>query len=258
MILCNWPHESFHSHDLSSSTWRNTRHPPSKTIVISIKINKGPFLITWSSIIMCPVSLTWVWNVAWDWVCQSSHLGSETRPKPEKSDLNPVLGPVIQPGTNDQLIGWLQVLGPNILGHKLWKLSNTNYFISFILFGAWVQIPMGLVFGTCSVSWLNLFFCTTNMTNFQQMHYPFYVVWKWLLLTGQAHVFKFESGACSAFLENKDETNFVKVTFQGMQYELPPWSISILPDCVNVVYNTGRVRKLVVNWISVFPVYILR
>ncbi|KAJ8643446.1 hypothetical protein MRB53_005194 [Persea americana] len=57
----------------------------------------------------------------------------------------------------------------------------------------------------------------------------------------EAHVFKFESGACSAFLENKDETNFVKVTFQGMQYELPPWSISILPDCVNVVYNTGRV-----------------
>jgi hypothetical protein len=28
-----------------------------------------------------------------------------------------------------------------------------------------------------------------------------------------------------------------------MHYNLPPWSISILPDCKNTVYNTARVRK---------------
>lgn len=28
-----------------------------------------------------------------------------------------------------------------------------------------------------------------------------------------------------------------------MHYNLPPWSISILPDCKNTVYNTARVRN---------------
>lgn len=29
-----------------------------------------------------------------------------------------------------------------------------------------------------------------------------------------------------------------------MHYNLPPWSISILPDCKNAVFNTARVRKI--------------
>lgn len=29
-----------------------------------------------------------------------------------------------------------------------------------------------------------------------------------------------------------------------MHYNLPPWSISILPDCKHTVYNTARVRKV--------------
>ncbi|KAJ8645058.1 hypothetical protein MRB53_006806 [Persea americana] len=57
----------------------------------------------------------------------------------------------------------------------------------------------------------------------------------------ESHVFKSESGDCAAFLANYDEKSFAKVAFQGMHYNLPPWSISILPDCVNTVFNTARV-----------------
>ena len=44
-----------------------------------------------------------------------------------------------------------------------------------------------------------------------------------------------------AFLENKDEVSYARVAFNGMHYDLPPWSISILPDCKTTVYNTARV-----------------
>lgn len=32
--------------------------------------------------------------------------------------------------------------------------------------------------------------------------------------------------------------------FNNMHYNLPPWSISILPDCRNVVFNTAKVRDI--------------
>uniref|UniRef100_A0A5B7A6C7 Beta-galactosidase n=2 Tax=Davidia involucrata TaxID=16924 RepID=A0A5B7A6C7_DAVIN len=57
----------------------------------------------------------------------------------------------------------------------------------------------------------------------------------------EAHVFKSKSGACAAFLANHDSHSFAKVAFRNMHYNLPPWSISILPDCKNTVYNTARV-----------------
>ncbi|KAK9155177.1 hypothetical protein Sjap_002657 [Stephania japonica] len=47
--------------------------------------------------------------------------------------------------------------------------------------------------------------------------------------------------ACSAFLANIDERNTVSVTFRGRAYTLPPWSVSILPDCENVAFNTAKV-----------------
>ncbi|XP_031252419.1 beta-galactosidase-like [Pistacia vera] len=56
----------------------------------------------------------------------------------------------------------------------------------------------------------------------------------------EAHVFNQKSGSCAAFLANYDTTYSVKVNFRNMQYELPPWSISILPDCKTAVYNTAR------------------
>ncbi|GFP85684.1 beta-galactosidase [Phtheirospermum japonicum] len=57
----------------------------------------------------------------------------------------------------------------------------------------------------------------------------------------EASVFQSKSGSCAAFLANYDEHWFATVSFRGTRYELPPWSISILPDCKNTVYNTARI-----------------
>ncbi|KAL3824445.1 hypothetical protein ACJIZ3_020474 [Penstemon smallii] len=57
----------------------------------------------------------------------------------------------------------------------------------------------------------------------------------------EAHVFKSRAGACAAFLANYNQRSFAKVSFGSMHYNLPPWSISILPDCKNTVYNTARI-----------------
>ncbi|KAB1218433.1 Beta-galactosidase 1 [Morella rubra] len=57
----------------------------------------------------------------------------------------------------------------------------------------------------------------------------------------EAHVFKSKSGACTAFLANYNPSSFAKVAFSDLHYNLPPWSISILPDCKNTVYNSARV-----------------
>lgn len=46
---------------------------------------------------------------------------------------------------------------------------------------------------------------------------------------------------CSAFLANIDEHSSAAVTFLGEKYTLPPWSVSILPDCKNTVFNTAKV-----------------
>ncbi|XP_020269629.1 beta-galactosidase-like isoform X1 [Asparagus officinalis] len=58
----------------------------------------------------------------------------------------------------------------------------------------------------------------------------------------QSYVYRSKSGACAAFLANNDTKSSASVTYNGMSYELPPWSISILPDCKTAVYNTARVR----------------
>ncbi|KAA8536069.1 hypothetical protein F0562_028547 [Nyssa sinensis] len=57
----------------------------------------------------------------------------------------------------------------------------------------------------------------------------------------QAHVFSSKSGGCAAFLLNYHTDSAARVTFNNMHYDLPPWSISILPDCKNVVFNTATV-----------------
>ncbi|CAL0331891.1 unnamed protein product [Lupinus luteus] len=57
----------------------------------------------------------------------------------------------------------------------------------------------------------------------------------------QAHVYSTESGDCAAFLSNFDTKSSARVLFNNMHYSLPPWSISILPDCRNVVFNTAKV-----------------
>ncbi|KAL2333822.1 hypothetical protein Fmac_015035 [Flemingia macrophylla] len=47
---------------------------------------------------------------------------------------------------------------------------------------------------------------------------------------------------CSAFLANIDERKEAIVTFRGQRYTIPPWSVSILPDCRNTAFNTAKVR----------------
>lgn len=51
----------------------------------------------------------------------------------------------------------------------------------------------------------------------------------------------FYESKCSAFLANIDEHKSVMVKFLGRAYTLPPWSVSILPDCKNVAFNTAKV-----------------
>ncbi|KAL5702789.1 Beta-galactosidase 9 [Ranunculus cassubicifolius] len=58
----------------------------------------------------------------------------------------------------------------------------------------------------------------------------------------EAHVYRESGISCSAFLANIDERNTASVTFLGKVYSIPPWSVSILPDCANVAFNTAKVR----------------
>ncbi|KAK9062022.1 hypothetical protein SSX86_019206 [Deinandra increscens subsp. villosa] len=57
----------------------------------------------------------------------------------------------------------------------------------------------------------------------------------------QAHVYYSQSGHCAAFLSNYNPVNSTRVMFNKMHHALPPWSISILPDCSNVVFNTAKI-----------------
>ncbi|KAJ0026159.1 hypothetical protein Pint_08133 [Pistacia integerrima] len=57
----------------------------------------------------------------------------------------------------------------------------------------------------------------------------------------EAYVFKGNAGECAAFLVNNDDRKSSTVVFQNSSYELPPKSISILPDCKTVAFNTAKV-----------------
>lgn len=58
----------------------------------------------------------------------------------------------------------------------------------------------------------------------------------------EADVYADSSGACAAFLANMDDKNDKTVVFRNVSYHLPAWSVSILPDCKKVVFNTANVR----------------
>lgn len=46
---------------------------------------------------------------------------------------------------------------------------------------------------------------------------------------------------CAAFLANIDEHKAANVNFFGQVYTLPPWSVSILPDCRSTAFNTAKI-----------------
>ncbi|KAL8092369.1 beta-galactosidase 8 isoform X1 [Apium graveolens] len=59
----------------------------------------------------------------------------------------------------------------------------------------------------------------------------------------EASVYKSGSG-CSAFLANFGSSSDANVTFSGKSYYLPAWSVSILPDCKNVAFNTAKINSM--------------
>jgi hypothetical protein len=46
------------------------------------------------------------------------------------------------------------------------------------------------------------------------------------------------TNVCAAFLANNNSKEAATASFRGVDYYLPPRSISILPDCKTVVFNT--------------------
>ncbi|XLR40997.1 hypothetical protein S83_025657, partial [Arachis hypogaea] len=48
---------------------------------------------------------------------------------------------------------------------------------------------------------------------------------------------------CAAFLANDNDNSDATVKFNGNSYQLPAWSVSILPDCKNVVLNTAKINS---------------
>ncbi|GKV24149.1 hypothetical protein SLEP1_g33796 [Rubroshorea leprosula] len=56
-----------------------------------------------------------------------------------------------------------------------------------------------------------------------------------------AYVFNSDSGGYAAFLSNFNRNSSMRVRFNNMHYDPSPWSISILPDLKNVVFNTAQV-----------------
>ncbi|OMO65084.1 Glycoside hydrolase, family 35 [Corchorus olitorius] len=57
----------------------------------------------------------------------------------------------------------------------------------------------------------------------------------------EAHIYYKPSNECAAFLANYGSKLDANVTFNGNLYSLPAWSVSILPDCKNVIFNTAKV-----------------
>ncbi|KAI3903837.1 hypothetical protein MKW92_045816 [Papaver armeniacum] len=63
----------------------------------------------------------------------------------------------------------------------------------------------------------------------------------------EGHVYKTEAGVCSAFLANIGTQSDATVNFNGNSYHLPAWSVSILPDCKNVIFNSAKINSQVVK-----------
>ncbi|XP_057540093.1 beta-galactosidase 6 [Amaranthus tricolor] len=55
-----------------------------------------------------------------------------------------------------------------------------------------------------------------------------------------AYVFQEDSGGCVAFLVNNDTKAIANIEFRNRSYQLPPKSISILPDCSSITFNTAK------------------
>ncbi|EPS73924.1 hypothetical protein M569_00825, partial [Genlisea aurea] len=57
-----------------------------------------------------------------------------------------------------------------------------------------------------------------------------------------ATVYALPNGRKSCFLGNANSTTAATVVYGGVNYTVPAWSVSILPDCKREVYNTAKVK----------------
>ncbi|KAL8131631.1 hypothetical protein AgCh_007540 [Apium graveolens] len=60
-------------------------------------------------------------------------------------------------------------------------------------------------------------------------------------LLQEVDVYGYGSETCAAFISNMDTGDDKIVYFHGKSFHVPAWSVSILPDCKNVVFNTAEV-----------------
>lgn len=84
--------------------------------------------------------------------------------------------------------------------------------------------------------------CTDNITFSGELHSISYK----LRFLFQVSVYKTGS-VCAAFLANVGTQSDAAVTFNGNSYHLPPWSVSILPDCKNVAFSTAKVWFIILS-----------
>ncbi|XVF88934.1 hypothetical protein PTKIN_Ptkin19aG0090900 [Pterospermum kingtungense] len=54
----------------------------------------------------------------------------------------------------------------------------------------------------------------------------------------------------SCFLSNVNNKTNAKLNFRGLDYFIPTWSVSILPDCEEEVYNTAKVYAQTSNYVK--------
>ncbi|GER57705.1 beta-galactosidase [Striga asiatica] len=74
--------------------------------------------------------------------------------------------------------------------------------------------------------------------------YGIFIALKSSIVLERATVYKTDSGKCAAFLANWGTGSDATVNFNGNSYNLPAWSVSILPDCKNVVLNTAKINSV--------------
>eukprot|EP00250_Pteridium_aquilinum_P020890 c24980_g1_i1 orf=215-2560(+) len=65
-------------------------------------------------------------------------------------------------------------------------------------------------------------------------------MYMWLGPNVEVYAYSNETEQCAAFISNSDISN-ATVQFNGRSYDLPGWSISVLPDCVNVAFNSAKI-----------------
>uniref|UniRef100_A0ACD5Z522 Uncharacterized protein n=1 Tax=Avena sativa TaxID=4498 RepID=A0ACD5Z522_AVESA len=58
----------------------------------------------------------------------------------------------------------------------------------------------------------------------------------------KATKYTLDDGSSACFISNSHDNEDVNVTFEGSVYQVPAWSVSVLPDCKTVAYNTAKVK----------------